>query len=66
MRGISVALSEYHKEFEHALDESLNPKTLALPNEGAALCAISSLLFPDRLPFLLERILREPPSNATK
>jgi hypothetical protein len=59
-------VSEYDKEFERALEEGLSPTTLALPNEGAALCTISSLLFPDRLPLLLERILPEPPLDAAQ
>ncbi len=51
------SLSDFDKEFERAIKESFTPDTIGFPKEGAALCAISSLLFPDRLPLLLESAL---------
>jgi hypothetical protein len=51
------SLSDFNKEFERAIKEGFLPDTLGFCNEGAALCTISSLLFPDRLPLLLERKL---------
>lgn len=48
------SLSDFGKEFERAMKESFTPDTIGFSNEGKALCTISSLLFPDRLPLLLE------------
>jgi hypothetical protein len=48
------SLSDFNKEFERAINEGFSPDTLGFCNEGVALCTISSLLFPDRLPLLLE------------
>ena len=48
------SVSKFQNEFERAVKESFTADTLGFPNEGAALCTISSLLFPDRLPLLLE------------
>lgn len=51
------SLSDFNKEFERAIRESFTPDTICFSKEGAALCTISSLLFPDRLPLLLESTL---------
>jgi hypothetical protein len=51
------SLSDFSKDFERAIKESFTPDTLGFSKEGAALCTISSLLFPDRLPLLLESTL---------
>lgn len=51
------SLSDFNKEFERAIKESFMPDTISFSKEGAALCTISSLLFPDRLPLLLESTL---------
>lgn len=50
-------VSDFNTEFDRAVKESLTPAALGFPKEGAALCTISSLLFPDRLPLLLEQTL---------
>ncbi|MGA3143069.1 MAG: hypothetical protein ABSF10_08495 [Verrucomicrobiota bacterium] len=51
------SLSDFNKEFERAIKESFTSDTLGFSKEGATLCTIASLLFPDRLPLLLERTL---------
>ncbi|MGA3283986.1 MAG: hypothetical protein ABSD57_05975 [Verrucomicrobiota bacterium] len=51
------SLSDFNKEFERAIKENFTPDIIGFSKEGAALCTISSLLFPDRLPLLLERVL---------
>lgn len=48
------SLSDFSREFERAMKESFTPDTIGFSNEGKALCSISALLFPDRLPLLLE------------
>jgi hypothetical protein len=53
--GVS-SLSDFNKEFKRAIG-SFTPDTIGFSKEGAALCTISSLLFPDRLPLLLESTL---------
>ena len=50
-------VSDFNKEFERAMNASFPSSTSNLPKEGAALCTIASLLFPDRLPLLLEQLL---------
>jgi hypothetical protein len=53
--GFSVwSLSTFNKEFERALREGFSPDTRGFSKEGACLCTIASLLFPDRLALLLE------------
>lgn len=49
-------LSEFKKEFERGMKTSFPSSAMSLPKEAVALCTIASLLFPDRLPLLLERI----------
>ena len=48
---------QFQKEVERAFEEILNSGIKEFPKEGVALCAVSSLLFPDRVPLLLERVL---------
>lgn len=48
-------VSEFNKEFERGMKASFPSNISNLPKEGAALCTVASLLFPDRLPLLLER-----------
>jgi len=59
------SLSDFNKEFERAIKESFTPDTIGFSKEGAALCTISSLLFPDRLPLLLESIRPVPDFQPT-
>ena len=50
-------VSDFKREFGQAMSASFPASALLLPKEAAALATIASLLFPDRLPLLLERIL---------
>jgi len=49
--------ADFDKELDRAMKESFTPDTVGISKEAAALCAVASLLFPDRLPLLLERML---------
>jgi hypothetical protein len=49
-------LSEFNKEFERGMQTSFPSSAMSMPKEGLALCTVASLLFPDRLPLLLERL----------
>ncbi|MGA2242588.1 MAG: hypothetical protein ABSH11_11230 [Verrucomicrobiota bacterium] len=48
---------DFNREFERGLQASFHSNLSNLPKEGAALCTVASLLFPDRLPLLLELLL---------
>lgn len=48
-------VSEFKNEFDSAIAKSFGPELAKFPDEGVALCTIASLLFPDRVPYLLER-----------
>jgi hypothetical protein len=48
-------VSDFNNEFERGMKASFPPNFVNLPKEGAALCTIASLLFPDRLPLHLEK-----------
>ena len=53
------SLSDFNREFERAIKESFASDSLNFSKEGLVLCTISSLLFPDRLPLLLENFLSQ-------
>jgi hypothetical protein len=59
-------LSDFNREFERAIKESFASDTLNFSKEGVVLCTISSLLFPDRLPLLLEVVLSQKQSLEKK
>lgn len=52
-------LSDFKKEFDRAMIKSFPQNTINLPKEAVALCVVASLLFPDRLPLLLEQMFSE-------
>ncbi len=52
-------VADFKKEFDAAITESFGPETLEFSNEGIALCTIASLLFPNRVPLLLEAKIQE-------
>lgn len=52
------SVSDFKKNFDLAITGSFTPETLRFSNVGVALCTIASLLFPDRLPLLLEQKLQ--------
>jgi hypothetical protein len=54
--GVS-SIRDFNKEFERGMNASFPPDTVNLSKEAAALCTVASLLFPDRLPLHLERII---------
>jgi hypothetical protein len=54
--GIWNAL-EFKTEFERGMNASFPLSASDLPKEGVGLCTIASLLFPDRLPLILERAM---------
>jgi hypothetical protein len=49
-------VSDFNNEFEGAMKANFPLNTASLPKEAAALCAVASLLFPDRLPLHLEKM----------
>jgi len=49
--------ADFASEFDRNIQQSLAPATAGVPKEGAVLCTAASLLFPDRLPLLLEHLL---------
>jgi len=51
------SVSQFNKEFERGMKTSFPSNALSMPKECAALCTVASLLFPDRLPLHLERLL---------
>jgi hypothetical protein len=53
----SVFVLDFKRELERGLQTGVNSNLSKLPKEGAALCTVASLLFPDRLPLLLELLL---------
>jgi len=48
------SVAAFSKEYERAMKGSFVPDIYGSFKEGAALCTVASLLFPDRLPVLLE------------
>ena len=48
-------VADFKKEFDTAITTSFGPSGLNLPVEAVALCIIASLLFPDRIPLVLEQ-----------
>ena len=49
-------VSEFQNEFDRAIEAHFSAHPMTLPPEGIALSILASLLFPDRVPFLLERV----------
>ena len=56
------SLKGFREQFDRAFKESLSSRTSAFLPEEAALCTISALLFPDRVPLLLEAALPQTPA----
>jgi hypothetical protein len=52
------SLSGFIKELERGIAERFSADTRGFSKEGAALCTVASLLFPDRLPLVLECTLQ--------
>ena len=53
-------LNDFKTEFDRGMQLGFPASALSLPNEAVALCTLASLLFPDRLPLVLERALAKP------
>jgi hypothetical protein len=49
--------ADFTTQFDCAIQQRFASDAPGFPKEGVALCAAASLLFPDRLPLLLERML---------
>ncbi len=47
-------VEEYLEEFQKSLELAFNAETLSFSPEGAILCTMAALLFPNRVPFILE------------
>jgi hypothetical protein len=50
------SLKDFNTEFERALKDGFTTDMQSFPKAGAILCMLSALLFPDRVPLLLECI----------
>ena len=49
--------ADFATQFDSAIQQSFARDAAGFPKEGVVLCTAASLLFPDRLPLLLERTL---------